>query len=262
MKILFIGDIVARIGRTAVKKILPDLKKELGVDLVIANCENAATGQGMTEKVYKELVDSGIDFMTSGNHIWRKRDFISLLDSPNFKVLRPANYPESVPGKGYDVIEVGVQKVAIFNFIGLLNVGSEVDSPFRKAQEIFEKFDEDIKIRIVDFHANISSEKVAFGLSLDGKVSAVLGTHTHVPTADQRVTDNGTALISDVGMVGAKDSVLGVDKDIIIRKFMTALPEKHEVPKTGVCNFNSVLLDIDNNGKAKSIIRVDKEVEV
>lgn len=261
MKILFIGDITSRIGRKAVKKILPDLRNELDLDLVIANGENAATRVGMTEKAYKELTNAGIDFFTSGNHIWRKKEFIPKLDDKKYNVIRPENYPEGTPGRGYEIIEVGTQKVAILNFLGLTYMDPELENPFRRAEEVLKKV-KDAKIKIVDFHAEITSEKVAFGLFLDGKVSAVLGTHTHVPTADARVTDNGTALVSDVGMVGPRDSVLGIDKDIIIDRFINALPKKFEVPTSGVCNFNSVLMNIDRDGKAKSIKRIDREVEV
>lgn len=261
MKILFIGDVTARIGRHALGKILPDLKKELDADLVILNCENASTGQGMTEKVYNELLSYGVDFMTSGNHIWRKKDFISQLDSKETRVIRPANYPSGTPGRGYDIIEVGTQKVAIINLLGLVFLNPELDSPFKVAEDILNELKE-VKIKLVDFHAEITSEKVALGLFLSGKVSAVFGTHTHVPTADARVTDEGTALVTDVGMVGPKDSVLGVRKDIIIGKFMTALPAKHEYDLEGVCSFCAVLVEIDRDGKAKSIERIDREVEV
>lgn len=261
MKILFIGDITSRIGRRAVSKILPSLRDELKVDLVIANGENSATRVGMTEKAYRELTRSGIDFFTSGNHIWRKKEFIPNLDDKNYKVIRPENYPPGTPGRGYDIIEVGKEKVAILNFLGLTNMDPELENPFRRAEGIIRKV-KGAKIKIVDFHAEITSEKVAFGLFLDGKVSAVLGTHTHVPTADARVTENGTALVTDVGMTGPEDSVLGVEKDIIIDRFINALPRKFEVPEHGMCVFNSVLLDIDKKGKTKSIKRIDRKVEV
>src|SRR3990172_7536047 len=152
MKILFIGDITARIGRRAVQKILPDLKKELGIDFVITNCENATTGQGMTEKGYEELTGAGVDFMTSGNHIWRKKDFISQLDNKEMRVIRPANYPDDTPGRGFGIVEVGAQKVAILNFQGLSFMKPELDSPFQKAEKVLKQVS-DIKIKVVDFHA-------------------------------------------------------------------------------------------------------------
>lgn len=261
LKILFIGDIVHRIGRKAVAKVLPDLKKKLKIDLVIANGEHVSTGYGMTEKGYHEIMDAGVDFMTSGNHIWRKHDFVPLLDSKDIKVIRPANYPEGVPGRGYEILEVGREKVAIINFQGLLFINPDLDSPFRKADEILEEL-KDVKIKIVDFHADVTSEKVAFGLYLDGRVSAVLGTHTHVPTADNQILEGGTAYISDIGMVGPKNSVLGVKKEIILKKFLTGLPGRHESIEKGDCIFNSVLLAIGLDGKALEIKRVDKEVMV
>jgi len=261
LRVLFIGDIVHRIGRRAIAKVLPELRKEYDLDLVIGNGEHISTGYGMTEKAYYELIEAGVDYITSGNHIWRKREFVPLLDSREIKVLRPANYPEGVPGRGYDVIEIKGQKVVLMNFIGLLFINPELDSPFRKADEILDKV-KDIPIKIVDFHADISSEKVAFGLYLDGRVSAVIGTHTHVPTADAQILEGKTAYVSDVGMVGPKGSVLGVKKDIILKKFVTGLPGRHESETRGECIVNAVLFEINSSGEALKIERVDREVMV
>lgn len=260
IKILFIGDIVQKIGRKAVAKILPEIKQELGIDLVIANGEHASTGMGINERGYKELISSGIDFITSGNHIWRKHDFIEKLNDKKMKIIRPANFPEGVPGRGYDTIKVKGVNVAIINLVGQVFLREESDSPFRKSEELLKKIK--TKIKIVDFHAEATSEKVSLGHFLDGKVSAILGTHTHIPTADERILPNGSAYVTDVGMVGPKDSSLGLEKDVIINRYLTGLPAKHTAAKEGLCTFNSVMVVIDKSGKSLSIERIDKEVMV
>lgn len=256
MKILFIGDIVGRSGREAVKKILPSFVKKHEVDFVIANGENLAHGKGMTPNSYKEMVEAGVDYFTSGNHIFSKKDFIPELDNKKIKVLRPANYPEDVPGRGYEIAEVGSQKLVIINLMGRVFFAQDIDCPFRKLDQILKKIDlKNIPI-VVDFHAEATSEARAFGFFTDGKVSAVIGTHTHIPTADEQILKKGTAYISDVGMVGVKESILGVDKEIILEKFLTQMSIHHEIPEEGEVEFNTVLIDIDRKGKAKKIERI------
>ncbi|KKQ94946.1 MAG: Metallophosphoesterase [candidate division CPR2 bacterium GW2011_GWC1_39_9] len=264
MKILFIGDIVARIGRKTVIKLLPDLIKKEDVDFVIANGENMTTGYGMTMETMKDLQAVGVDFFTSGNHIWKKQEFIPELDNPKTPVIRPANYPLGAPGRGFDVVKTPFGNVGIINMIGLEGfLNANLDSPFRLVEGIIEELKKKAKIIIVDFHADISSEKVAFGLFLDGKVTAVFGTHTHVPTADARVLPKGTAVVTDVGMVGPQNTSLGVKSEIVIKRFLTCLPQKHDIPTEGPVWFNSVLIDADNEtGKAKSIKRIDLEDEI
>lgn len=252
MKILFIGDIVGRPGREAVKKILPGLIKKEEIDFVIANGENLAHGKGMTEKTYKEMIDVGVDCFTSGNHIWAKKEFIPSLDDKNVKVLRPANYPPNVPGRGHEVFEVGTQKLAVVSLMGRVFFPIDLDCPFRKLDRILKEIGK--MSTIIDFHADATSEKRAFGLYAYGRVSAVIGTHTHISTADEEIADN-TAYISDVGMVGVRDSVLGVDKKLIIKKFLTQILTRHEIAE-GEVEFNAVILGIDRKGGAKKIKRI------
>lgn len=253
MKILFIGDIVGRPGREAVQKILPKLIKKEEIDFVIANGENLAHGKGMTEKTHNEMVEAGIDCFTSGNHIWAKKEFIPYLEDKNVKVLRPANYPPGAPGRGYEIFEVGTTKLAVINLMGRVFFPVDLDCPFRKLDEILKEIGE--MPTIVDFHAEATSEKRAFGLYAQKRVSAVLCTHTHIPSADEEILAQKTAYISDVGMVGTHDSVLGVEKELIIQKFLDQILTRHEIAE-GEVEFNAVLLEIDREGKTKSIKRV------
>jgi 2',3'-cyclic-nucleotide 2'-phosphodiesterase len=263
MRILFIGDIVARIGRKTVSKILPELKIKEKIDFVIANGENMTTGNGLTEETMKEMISAGVDFFTTGNHVWKKPEFISNLDNPKTPVIRPANYPKGTPGRGWEVVETPFGNILIINLMGLEGyLNAYLDNPFIKLEEILEKEGDKAKIKIVDFHADISSEKVALGLFADGKVSAVLGTHTHVPTADERILPGKTAVVTDVGMVGPQNTSLGVDAEVIINRFLTSMPQKHEIPTSGPTWFHSVLMEFEKDGKAKSIKRIDLEEEV
>ena len=253
MKILFIGDIVGRPGREAVKKILPDLIRKEEVDFVIGNGENLGHGKGMTKKTYQEMREAGIDCFTSGNHIWAKKEFIPCLSDKKIKVLRPANYPPKVLGRGYEIFEVGTTKLAVINLMGRVFFSIQLDCPFRRLDEILKEIGK-MPI-IIDFHAEATSEKRAFGFFAQKKVSAVLCTHTHIPSADEEILGRETAYISDVGMVGVRDSVLGVDKKLIIEKFLTQIITRHEIAE-GEVEFNAVLLEIDRKGRAKSIRRV------
>ena len=276
LKILFLGDIVGKIGRRAVTEILPKLKERYKIDLVIANVENLAHGQGATLKTLAEIQDAGVDFFTSGNHVWKKKEVIEIFQKNEIPIIRPANYPPQVPGKGYRIIEVGTKKVAIINLLGRVFMREDMDCPFRMADEILESLSgsdadsnadrreltEMANAVIVDFHGEATSEKVALGWYLDGRVSAVIGTHTHVPTADQKIFPQGTGYISDAGMIGAKESVLGVDKNIVIKRFLDQMPGVHEIPEQGPAVFNAVLIEVDlGNGKAVRIERVDREME-
>ena len=263
LKVLFFGDIVGKLGRQAVKKILPQLKKQYKPDLVLANAENLAHGIGMTEKTIAEMQEAGVDFFTSGNHFLKKEDIRDSLTSSDTKILRPANYPPNVPGVGEKLLEIGLKKVVVVNLIGRVFMAEDFDCPFRKFDEIFEKYKSEDICLIVDFHAEATSEKVAMGLYLDGRASAVIGTHTHVPTADTQILPKGTAFVSDVGMVGAADSVIGVDKKNILTMFLTQLPLRHELPEEGKVAVNSVFFEIDlKSRKAKKIERTDKIVTV
>lgn len=250
-KILFIGDIVGKPGRLSVKEMIPSLKEKYSPDLVIANGENSAGGMGISEKKYKELIDAGIDLITGGNHIWHNREFIKEIANCK-KIVRPANYPPGAPG----LDRVIVNGVAVINLLGRVFM-KELDCPFRSADKIIPNLKKEAQIIIVDMHAEATSEKVAMGWYLDGRVSAVLGTHTHVQTADERILPQGTAYITDVGMVGPYNSVIGIEVQPIIEKFLTQMPKKFEVSKTGPNIFNAVLLSIDEtSSKSQSIERI------
>jgi len=257
MKLLFIGDIVGRPGRTIVREILPELKKDFSPDVIIANGENAAAGVGITKKVYDELIGYGIDIITMGNHIWDRKDFLPDIASCT-SLIRPANYPEGIPGVGYKVFSIKGNKVGVVNLIGRIFMPC-VDCPFKAADTIIEKLKSETQIIIIDFHGEATSEKNAFAWYVDGKVSAVIGTHTHIQTADERILPNGTAFITDVGMVGAHNSIIGVQKEQIIKRFLTSLPEHFEPEKKGPGVFNALLINIDDKtGKAEDIKRIYK----
>lgn len=256
LKILFIGDIVGRPGRRAAKLMISEIKDKENIDLVIANGENLASGKGMTYAKYLEMIESGVDYFTSGNHIWNNQDIVDHLGDPELKVLRPANYPDSLPGTGVREILDGV---VLANLQGRVFIDEEVSDPFKMAKDIAEKYRG--KSIVIDFHAEATSEKVALGLYLDGSVSAVIGTHTHIQTADEKILENGTAYITDAGMTGPNDSVLGVKKEIIIEKFLTQLPKSHKVA-SGEMIFNAVVVEIDTKTKkAKKIKRLSKIIK-
>jgi len=257
MKILFIGDIVGRPGRSIVRNLLPKLKEELSPDVVIANGENSAAGVGITKKVYDELIGMGIDVITMGNHIWDRKEFLPDISScPN--LIRPANYPEGVPGKGHDIFSSKGIKYGVINLVGRVFMPC-VNCPFTIADPLIEKIKKETNIIIVDFHGEATSEKNAFAWYQDGKISAVIGTHTHIQTADERILPKGTALITDAGMVGSYDSVIGVQKEQIIKRFLFSIPEHFEPEKKGPGLFNGLLLNIDDkSGKTREIKRIYK----
>ncbi|MAF25388.1 TIGR00282 family metallophosphoesterase [bacterium] len=270
MKILFIGDIVGQPGRTAVANILPALKRKEKFDLVIANAENASHGTGVSAKNIEELKKSGIDFFTSGNHIWKHGDADTILADKTSNLIRPANYSDELPGDGYRIIEVGSRKVAIINLMGRVFMGPTLDDPFTKLDQILTKIAaKKPNVILVDFHAEVTSEKVAFGWYADdktkrpGQISAVLGTHTHVPTADTKILPSGTAYVTDTGMTGARDGVIGNSKDDIIQGFLDQRTRRKSIPESGPLVMNAVSLEIDpKNGRTKSITRMDMESEM
>lgn len=255
MKILFIGDIVGKPGRRAVKELLPSLVSGHDVDMVIANCENAASGFGITREVVEELYDSHIDVLTSGNHVWDKKEVMEFIDDYE-SLIRPANYPAGVPGVGSVLMPT-----ASGQYVGVLNLAGRifmhpVDCPFVVAKKEIERLKSRTSVIIVDIHAEATSEKRALGWYLDGEVSAVLGTHTHVQTADNEVLPNGTAYISDVGMTGPFDSVIGIKKDTIIERFLTQIPNRFDVAKNDI-RLQGVVIDIDaQSGRANAIERI------
>lgn len=255
MKFLFIGDIVGKTGRNATKNLLPSVVDKYKIDLVIANGENAAGGFGITEKVVSEIFSYGVHVITTGNHVWDKKEFIPHISKED-KVLRPLNYPPGVPGFGSLIYSVrGNIPVAVVNLSGRVFMGN-MDCPFRVGKDAIEKLHAETKIIIIDFHAEATSEKIAFGHFMDGKVSAVIGTHTHVQTADETILPNGTAYITDVGMTGPSDSVIGIEKEQIILRFLTNMPMRFETAK-GEGVFSAVIVETDeDSGKSTAIQRL------
>lgn len=254
MNLLFIGDIFASAGRHVVAERLAGIINTESIDFVVANGENAAGGFGITPHIADELLELGVDCITSGNHIWDKREIYDYLDRQPL-LLRPANYAEELPGKGVAVVKArnGVP-VAVINLQGRTYMPA-TDCPFRKADRILAELPAAVKVRFVDFHAEVTSEKMAMGWHLDGRVSGMIGTHTHVPTADERVLPGGTAYQTDSGMTGPYDSVIGVEREPILRKFMTATPVKMEAAR-GRVELRGAILDIDEQtGRARSIRR-------
>jgi metallophosphoesterase (TIGR00282 family) len=251
-----IGDIVGRPGRNFISEKLPGLRKKFNVDFVIANGENAAGGNGITEKIAKDLFISGIDFLTMGNHVWDNKDIFNFIEEQD-SIIRPANYPAGAPGKGYQLVTVGNKTL-----VGIINISGRtfmppLDCPFRTAGELIEQMKLKTNIIIVDFHAEATSEKVAMGFYLDGKVSVVAGTHTHVQTSDERILPKGTAYITDLGMTGPYNSVLGIDIDLVVKKFLTQMPTRFAVAK-GPVKLNSIIVDIDEDtGKSLHIQRLN-----
>jgi len=259
MKILFIGDIVGEPGRRAVKELLPKIKKSEDVEFVIANCENAAAGSGATPAIADELFDYGVDVLTSGDHIWKRKEIYDKLNS-DARILRPANYPSETPGSGSTVIrsESGTN-VGVINLIGRVFM-QPVECPFKTVKREMEKLKNKTQVIIVDMHAEATSEKIALGWYLDGLVSAIVGTHTHVQTADEKVLPQGTAFISDAGMTGPFDGVIGRKKEQILSRFLTQMPTKFEMTE-GDIQLHGVIIDIDDKtGKADSIKRVQKKL--
>lgn len=248
MKFIFIGDVVGRPGREAVTKILPDLKEKYKPDLVIANCENSCHGRGASEDTIAEMRRAGVNFFTSGNHIYGHKAVIPKLDDKKFPVIRPANFPPGNPGRGFQVVDAGrMQKVLVVNLMGRVFMKQNYDCPFRTMDAILKQHDGDqIDAIIVDIHADATSEKIALCHYLDGRVSAVIGTHTHVPTADCGSFPKGTGFICDVGMVGVKDSVIGAAKESILKSFVTQMPFRYEIPD-GDVTFNAVYFETDDS---------------
>ncbi|MGA1825337.1 MAG: TIGR00282 family metallophosphoesterase [bacterium] len=251
IKVLVIGDIIGNSGRQVIKELLPRLISQFQIDLCIANGENVAGGFGITEKLISDLLERGVDILTSGNHIWDKKEIIPSLDTiPS--LLIPANYPPSVPGHRYAIKSYHGINVGIINLCGRIFMNT-LDCPFRVADDMIAKLQSACRIIIVDFHAEATSEKVALGWYLDGRASAVIGTHTHIQTADARILPNGTAYLTDVGMTGAFESVIGIEKNIAIKRFLTQMPQKFPIAKRDL-RLNAALIDISlDTGHAEKI---------
>jgi len=241
MKVLFIGDVVGTKGMKAMKKYLPQIKEEHKPNLIFVNGENSDKGFGINEKIYKEFMSLGANLVTLGNHAFSKRDIIDQLDDLN--IIRPANYGKEVPGKGYKTINFNGIKVTVINLMGRVFMGDPLDNPFKVMDEIIDEIDSDYIF--VDFHAEATSEKIALAHYLDGRVTAVVGTHTHVPTADAMTFPKGTMYITDIGMSGTKYGILGSDKSIIIPKFIDGMPRRLKEDMSDALQFNAVVMDTD-----------------
>lgn len=255
MRLLFIGDVVGSMGREQLQTYLPKLKQKYQPQLTLVNGENAAAGKGITEKIYKQFLDWGADIITMGNHTFDKKEIFEFIDDAK-KIVRPANYPEGTPGKGITYVNINGTLVAIINLQGRTFL-PPLEDPFRYADHLIEEAKKRTPVIFIDFHAEATSEKLALAWYLDGKISALVGTHTHVQTADERILDEGTAYISDVGMTGPYDGIIGTDRELVIKRFLTHLPVRFEVPKEGRKQLSAVIIDIDKtNGKAKKIERI------
>ena len=255
MRILMVGDIVGRTGRYFFMGQTPELKLTKKIDMVVVNGENAAHGKGLTPSIFAELIKGGADVVTSGNHIWDNPKVLEIIDEEPF-LLRPANYPEDTPGRGFCIFPVGRKKIGVINMSGRTFMQPLMDDPFRLADKILKRMEKNCDVILVDFHAEATSEKLAFAHYLDGRVTAVVGTHTHVQTADEKILPKGTAYITDLGMVGADNSILGVEVEPVIKKFMTGRPSKFEVAE-GAAIYCAVLITIDDRkNRATKIERI------
>ena len=254
MNILMVGDVYGEPGRAAVQKLLPRIKQEHQIDFTVINVENSAGGFGVTPTLARAFLDQGADVMTSGNHIWDKKEIVDFITKENL-LLRPANYPVGTPGVGYVTVKAGPHKVAVLNLMGRVFM-HPIDCPFRKADEILAELQKETRIILVDMHAEATSESVAMGWYLNGRVSAVVGTHRHVQTADDRVLPGGTAYITDLGLTGPTDGVIGVDRDQIIQRFLTQMPIRFETAK-GPVKLHAVVIAIEpETGRATDIRRL------
>ena len=254
MKILAVGDLVGESGVRKLKEMLPKIKKEEKIDFVITNGENSAGGMGITEKNFKDIIETGTNVVTMGNHTWGKKDIFKFIDNP--QLLRPANYPKGVVGKGLGIYECKDKKIAVINLIGRVDINILSENPFIIAKEMVDEIKENVDIIIIDFHAEATAEKIAMARFLDGEVTALYGTHTHVQTADEQIFTEGTAYITDIGMTGPKNSVIGMDIAASIKRFETTLPEKYKLAE-GECIFNAVIFEIDDKtNKVTEIKRI------
>mgnify|MGYP004528711337 FL=1 len=254
MKILAVGDIVGEAGVRKLKEELPKIKKEENIDFVITNGENSAGGMGITEKNFRDILEAGTNVITMGNHTWGKKDIFKFIDAP--QLLRPANYPKGVVGKGLEIYECKNKKIAVMNFMGRVDINILTENPFIMAKEMVEELQGKVDMIFIDFHAEATAEKIAMGRFLDGKITALFGTHTHVQTADEQIFPNGTAYITDLGMTGPKNSVIGMDVNVSFKRFETALPEKYKLAD-GECILNAVEFEVnDYTNKVTNIKRI------
>ena len=254
MRILAVGDIVGESGVRKLKEELPRIKREENIDFVITNGENSAGGMWINERNFNDMLSAGTNVVTMGNHTWGKKDIFKFIDHP--QLLRPANYPKGVVGKGLGIYECNGKKIAVMNFMGRVDINILTENPFIMARDMVEEIKEQVDIIIIDFHAEATAEKIAMARYLDGKITAIFGTHTHVQTADEQILPNGTGYITDIGMTGPKNSVIGMDAQASIKRFETTLPEKYKLAE-GECILNAVIFNIDDTtSKVTDIKRI------
>ena len=255
MNILAVGDIVGEVGVKELEKRLPKIKQEYNIDFVIVNGENAAGGMGIMKKNFEDIIKAGTDVVTMGNHTWAKKDIFKFIS--NNKIIRPANYSKGLPGKGYGIYKVNNKKIAVINLLGRVATNVLSENPFQIAQKIITKIKEEVDIIIVDFHAEATAEKIAMSHYLDGEVTIIFGTHTHVQTADEKILPKGTAYITDIGMTGPKNSVIGMNIEVSVKRFETSLPERYKIAD-GPCIFNACIFKInDETCKTEKITRIN-----
>ncbi|CDA16031.1 putative uncharacterized protein [Clostridium sp. CAG:571] len=255
LKILAVGDIVGENGVKKLKEELPKIRQKNSIDFCIVNGENAAGGMGITTKIFNEMLNLKVDVITMGNHTWGKKDIFSFIDHP--QIIRPANYSAGVVGKGMGIYNCKGKKIAVINLIGRTDMNVLSENPFLVAKDLVDKVKNNVDIIMVDFHAEATAEKIAMGYFLDGKVTAVYGTHTHVQTADEKILENGTAYITDIGMTGPYKSVIGMDADASIKRFVTSLPERYKLAE-GKCKLNGCIFDInDETCRVEQITRLN-----
>ena len=253
MRILAVGDIVGKSGIQKLKETLPGVVKENNIDFTIVNAENAADGMGLTEKMYKDILALGVNVVTMGNHTWGKKEIFNFIDDK--QIIRPANYPNNNPGRGYEIFECNGKSICVINLIGRVTMTVLSENPFLIAKDIISEVKEAVDIIVIDFHAEATAEKMALAYYLDGDATIIYGTHTHVQTADETILEKGTAFITDIGMTGPEKSVIGMDVDVSIKRFETALPEKYKVAE-GKSKFNSVMFEIDD--KTNKLVKIER----
>lgn len=254
LKILTIGDLVGNAGIKKMKSVLSKIREKEQIDFIIVNAENSAEGMGITKKNFEDILEAKVDAITMGNHTWGKKDIFQFIDHP--KLIRPANYTEGIVGKGYNIYNFNNKKIAVINLIGRVDMNVLSENPFIVVEKIIKELKEKTDMIFLDFHAEATAEKIAMGYFLDGQITAMFGTHTHVQTADEKILPKGTAYITDIGMTGPKNSVIGMDIEASLKRFKTTLPERYKIA-TGDSIFNGVIFDVeDNTNKVKNIRRI------
>ena len=256
MNILAVGDIVGNSGVNKLKLELQDIKNEYNIDFVIVNGENAAEGMGITIKNFKDILSAGADCITMGNHTWGKKEIFQIVDEP--QLLRPLNYPEGVCGKGYNIFNCENKKIAVINAMGRAEINVQTENPFLQVKKVVDNIKNKVDIIFLDFHAEATAEKQAMAYFLDGEITAMFGTHTHVQTADEKILEKGTGYITDIGMTGPKNSILGMDRDAALKRFLTALPEKYKIAD-GETILNACIFKLDDN--TNKVIKIERIVK-